>query len=86
MFLEKIVEMAEHMPDSWELVLDLRDEQGSERRVCHYYFVNCSNRTLFWLHDFDVEPLLSGLSHINSMRRIRESKLPFQLTRFVDDP
>ena len=78
--------MAKQMPDSWELVLDLRDEQGPERRVCHYYFVNCSNRTLFWLHNFNVAPLLNGLSQVKSTRRIRESKLPFQLTRFVVDP
>ena len=60
------------MPTKWELVLDLVDEEGSDERVCYYYFINCSNRSLFWLHEFDVTPFLHGLTEVKSKRRIRE--------------
>jgi hypothetical protein len=64
------------MPTKWELVLDLDDDEGSGERVCCYYFINCSNRSLFWLHKFDMTPLLCGLTEVNSKRRIRELEFP----------
>ena len=79
-FRETIVgaihENADRMPAEWELVLDPAEDESPEERVCYYYFVNCSNRTLFWLHEFDVTPLLYGLDEIKSTRRIRESIFP----------
>ncbi|KAF9646877.1 hypothetical protein BDM02DRAFT_2865653 [Thelephora ganbajun] len=64
---------ADRMPVEWELVLDLGDEQEPNERMCYYYFVNCANRTLFWLHQFDTKPLLSGLRRVKSMRRIQQA-------------
>ena len=61
------------MPSEWELVLDLGDEYPHEY-LCYYYFVNRSNRTLFWLHEFDSKPILNGLGQIKSKRRIRKSE------------
>lgn len=61
------------MPAEWELVLDLDHGEDPNEIRCYYYFVNHSNRTLFWLHEFDVSPLLNGLYDVKSMRRIRES-------------
>lgn len=62
------------MPPQWELVLDLGDagDEDPHESMCYYYFVNHSNRTLFWLHQFDTEPLLNGLDEVTSKRRIRE--------------
>ena len=73
------------MPAEWELVLDLSDDEGPDGRVCYYYFVNCSNRSLFWLHNFDVTPLLCGLTEVKSKRRIRESEFPTTPTASVSD-
>ena len=67
------------MPAQWELVLDLADDEDPNGRVCYYYFVNCSNRSLFWLHNFNVTPLLQGLTDVKSKRRISESGLPASL-------
>lgn len=72
--LERMAEVKEHKPSKWELVLDLRDDEDSHGRVCHYYFINCLNRTLFWLHEFDVKPLLSGLINVKSMQHISEPR------------
>lgn len=66
----------QRMPAEWELVLDLDNDEGLHEGICYYYFVNCSNRTLFWLHTFNVRPLLNGLEDVNSKRRIRESESP----------
>lgn len=60
------------MPTKWELVLDPADGEDPDERVCHYYFVNCSKRSLFWLHNFDMRPFLHGLTGVKSRRRIRE--------------
>jgi hypothetical protein len=73
------------MPTEWELVLDLSDDEGPDERVCYYYFVNCSNRSLFWLHNFDVTPLLCGLTEVKSKRRIRESEFSTMPTDSVSD-
>ncbi|KAF9646880.1 hypothetical protein BDM02DRAFT_3188425 [Thelephora ganbajun] len=64
---------ADRMPAEWELVLDLGDEQDPNKRVCCYYFVNHTNRTLFWLHQFDTTPLLSGLRRVKSKQRIQQA-------------
>jgi hypothetical protein len=61
------------MPAEWELVLDLSNGEYPHEIICCYYFVNPSNRTLFWLHAFDVSPLLNGLCDVKSKRRVRES-------------
>jgi len=74
------------MPAEWELVLDLGDDEDPDERVCYYYFVNCSNRSLFWLHKFDVTPFLDGLEVIKSKRRIRESGSRTPSTIPLSDP
>lgn len=74
------------MPDEWELVLDLDNCEESEERICYYYFVNCSNRSLFWFHRFDVTPLLCGLADVKTKRRIRESEPPASLVGSTNDP
>ncbi|KAF9646879.1 hypothetical protein BDM02DRAFT_3188424 [Thelephora ganbajun] len=68
---------ADHMPVEWELVLDLGDEKEPNECVCYYYFVNRANRTLFWLHQFDPTPLLSGLRRVKSKRRIQQAMEKF---------
>lgn len=74
------------MPDEWELVLDLDGCDGSDERICHYYFVNCSNRSMFWFHHFDVTPLLHGLADVKTKRRIRESEPPAPSVGFTNNP
>jgi len=79
-FREEIFVIAETkpLPPKWELVLDVGECQDANEHVCYYYFVNPANRSLFWLEDFNVRPLLRGLCHGKSMSRIREpaSSLP----------
>lgn len=60
------------LPPKWELVLDVEESKYANERICYYYFVNTANRSLFWLEDFNVTPLLWGLCHAKSMSRIRE--------------
>ena len=74
------------MPAEWELVLDPGYDEGHGERVCYYYFVNCSNRSLFWLHHFDVTPLLHGLAEVKSKRRIRESGFHTPLAASINNP
>ena len=81
----EILSKANDMPAEWELVLDLGDDEGLDERVCFYYFVNCSNRTLFWLHNFDVTQVLSGLNEIKSKRRISESESPTSLITSINN-
>ena len=72
----QILDKAGDMPAEWELVLDLDDDEEPDERICYYYFVNCSNRSLFWLHKFDVTPLLHGLNEVTTNRRISKSEFP----------
>lgn len=64
------------MPTKWELVLDLVDDENPDESACDYYFVNHSNRSLFWLHPFDMKPFLHNLPEVKhqSKRRMRESE------------
>ena len=59
--LGRIDNNADLMPAKLESVLDPADDDDDEEnhdgRACYYYFVSYSNRTLSWLHDFDVTPL-----------------------------
>jgi len=72
----QILDKAGDMPAEWELVLDLDDDDEPDECICYYYFVNCSNRSLFWLHKFDVTPLLHGLNEVTTNRRISKSEFP----------
>ena len=81
----EILNKADKMPVEWELVLDPGDDEHGER-VCYYYFVNRSNRSLFWLHDFDLTPLLYGLKEVKSMRRISESEFPISSIAPINNP
>ena len=83
---DKIIDRAGDMPAQWELVLDLGDEEDPDERICHYYLVNCSNRSLFWLHEFDVTPFLCGLKEGKTKQRISESEFPASLVVFIGDP
>lgn len=73
-FRKEIFAMAENkpLPLEWELVLDVGEPQHFNERICYYYFVNSANRSLFWLEDFNVRPLLWGLCRGKSMSHIRE--------------
>lgn len=53
-----------------DLVLELKsdDESGT---VCWYYFVNHNSRCLFWLHESDVEDVLSDCKGVESLAHIR---------------
>jgi hypothetical protein len=64
------------MPSEWELVLDMPKDQRPGERICYYYFVNAANRSLFWLEDFDVTPMLEGFGDAISMSHIRELWFP----------
>jgi hypothetical protein len=73
----KRVQESRNMPAEWELVLDLADSDKPHESVCNYYFINRSNRTLFWLHPFHpTKDFMQGLAEVNTKRRIRESELP----------
>ena len=71
-----IIETKPLMPPKWELVLDVGEGQNPNERICHYYFVNAANRSLFWLEDFDVTPILQGFGNAKSMLHICELEFP----------
>ena len=83
---DEILDKASDMPAEWELVLDLGDDEEPDERVCYYYFVNCSNRSLFWLHKFDLTPLLCGLNEVKTKRRISESEFPASSIASISNP
>ena len=64
------------MPPQWELVLDVGEERDPNERICYYYFVNPTNRSLFWLKDFDVTSILQGFGKAISMPHICELRFP----------
>lgn len=71
------VQESSNIPAEWELVLDLADNDDPHQSLCNYYFINCSNRTLFWLHSFPLDKnFMQGLAEVNTKRRIRESEFP----------
>jgi len=71
-----IIETKPLMPPRWELVLDVGESQQPNERICYYYFVNAENRSLFWLEDFDVTPILRGFGNAISMPHICKSGFP----------
>ena len=71
-----IIETKPLMPPKWELVLDMGESQQLNERICYYYFINAANRSLFWLEDFDVTPILRGFGKAISMPHICESGFP----------
>lgn len=60
------------LPEDWELVLELEMGFGTDGPSCSYYFVSHSTRCLFWLHEFDLESALDGLSGVTEVTHIRE--------------
>ena len=64
------------MPPRWESVLDMGEDRQPNERVCHYYFTNAANRSLFWLEDFDATPILRGFGNAKSMPHICELTSP----------
>jgi hypothetical protein len=43
--------------DNYDLVLDIVETE--DKTIRQYYFVDHKNRTLFWPHYYDMEPLLN---------------------------
>jgi hypothetical protein len=73
-FLQAIDQLAsesEEMPLDWELVLELSNDEETEKRIWSYYFINHSDRALFWLHDIDARIILNGLPGVSSRAHIR---------------
>lgn len=56
-----------------DLVLELKnsDASASSATVCWYYFVNHNGRCLFWLHESNVEDVLSDCKGVKSLSHIR---------------
>ncbi|KAG2154266.1 uncharacterized protein EDB93DRAFT_1050734, partial [Suillus bovinus] len=55
-----------------DLVLELKDDNvASSGITCWYYFVNHNSRCLFWLHESDVEDVLSDCKGVKSLSHIR---------------
>ncbi|EIW87388.1 hypothetical protein CONPUDRAFT_149421 [Coniophora puteana RWD-64-598 SS2] len=57
------------MPPHWELVLEVAHLRKA--RQVGYYFVNHGNRCLFWLHDYDVAPMLGNVKGVKFYSHIK---------------
>ncbi|KAG1718506.1 uncharacterized protein EDB91DRAFT_1185136 [Suillus paluster] len=58
--------------DDIELVVQVAQVEARDgvQLSCHYYFVDHTARTLFWLHDYHQENLLSGLQGVTKTRNL----------------
>ena len=75
-YIEKINKLRRDsppLPEDWELVLELGKDGETGDPICWYYFVCHSTRCLFWLHEFDLDPVLDDLPGVTEMSHIRES-------------
>ena len=86
--LEEISELKEScppLPDDWELVLELGDDDETGEPICSYYFACLSTRCLFWLHDFDPESAMANLSGVSESTHIRKpSSVLNQVSRVLN--
>ena len=71
--IERLKDDYPDMPEDWELALELGTDEGTGEYICSYYFVRLSTRCLFWLHDFDLDSVLFGLSGVTEKTHIRKS-------------
>jgi len=71
--IERLKDDCPPIPEDWELALELGTDEGTGDPFCSYYFVRLSTRCLFWLHDFDLDNVLWGLSGATEKTHIRKS-------------
>jgi len=71
--INRLKEDSPPLPEDWELVLELGKDGKTGEPICSYYFVRHSTRCLFWLHEFDLEPVLDDLAGVTEKAHIRES-------------
>jgi hypothetical protein len=82
---EEINKLREDLPlpptGDWELVLELGEDWETEEPICSYYFVCHSTRSLFWLHEFNLEGVLDNPRGVTEWTHVRES-IPVSTKRF----
>jgi len=71
--INNLKEISPPLPEDWELVLELGEDDETDEPTCSYYFVRHSTRCLFWLHEFDLESVLMDLCGVTEHTHIRES-------------
>ena len=71
--IKKLRDFSPPLPEDWELVLELAEDDKTHNPICSYYFVCVSTRCLFWLHEFDLEGVLNGVCGVTEITHIRES-------------
>ncbi|KAG1747680.1 hypothetical protein EDB19DRAFT_1630622, partial [Suillus lakei] len=78
------------LPEYTELALEIMDERGQGCGACGYYFADPSNRSIFWVHPFQAEPIFGNVkgvkspSHINCMCRMHCELFPNN--RGIEEP
>jgi len=73
---EALRETSPPIPEDWELVLELGEDDETGEPICRYYFACLSTRCLFWLHEFDLESVLDDLPGVAEMTHVRKSLGP----------
>jgi len=71
--INELKKVSPNLPEDWELVLELGEDDETGEPICSYYFVCLSTRCLFWLHEFDLESVLESLRGVTEQTHIRES-------------
>jgi hypothetical protein len=61
------------LPSDIDLVLEIVPQNDGP--ICGYYFVEHKSRCLFWLEEFDAEPLCRPVKAIVSLSHLRELSL-----------
>jgi hypothetical protein len=61
------------LTEDMELVLEIMDERRSRLRRCGYYFVDPSNRSIFWVHPFQAEAIFENVKGAKSPGHISRS-------------
>ena len=71
-FLQDINQLIDEapMPADWELVLELTKDKQTDEPLWKYYFVDHGTRALFWLHEYDMDTIVSDLRVVKSKAHI----------------
>ncbi|KAG2141053.1 hypothetical protein DEU56DRAFT_734554 [Suillus clintonianus] len=59
------------LPENVELTLEIMDERRSGLWRCGYYFADPSNRSIFWVHPFQAEPMFGNVKGVKSPGHIK---------------
>ena len=74
--INRLKDNSPSLPEDWELALELGVDDETGEPICSYYFARLSTRCLFWLHYFDLDSVLAGLSGVTEKTHIREFAHP----------